>query len=75
MPAATAGRTAAFPVPTWRGPASVGARYRFILQKEECLNSPYPFGCEERAEESHGLDVSCCRDFDAARLVSVRARS
>ena len=32
-------------VPYWRGPPSVGARYRFLfLRKEECLNSPRPFG-------------------------------
>ena len=74
MPAATAGRTAAFPVPTWRGPPSVGARYRFYFCKKKCLNSSRLSEGEERAEESHGLDVSCCRGFAAARLVSVRAR-
>jgi hypothetical protein len=45
-----------------------------FLQKEECLNSSRLSEGEERAEESHGLDVSCCRDFAAARLVSVHAR-
>ena len=77
MPAATAGRTAAFPVPTWRGPPSVGARYRFYFCKKKRRVSEQPLALsegEERAEESHGLDVSCCRDFAAARLVSVRAR-
>ena len=45
VPAATAGRTAASPVPTWRGPPQSAPGTVFILQKEKwSLNSPRPFG-------------------------------
>jgi hypothetical protein len=76
VPAATAGRTAG-PLSPTLARSSVSRRpVPFLfLQKEKCLNSPGPFGGEERAEESHGLDVSCRRGFAAARLVSVRARA
>ena len=46
-----------------------------FLQKEKCLNSPRPFGGEERAEEFHGLDVGCRRGLAADGLASVRART
>jgi hypothetical protein len=66
------------PSQPWRGPRSVGARYRsYFLQKQKvvCMEQPSPFRDEYPVEESHGPDANCRRALAAAQRVSVRARA